>query len=135
MPAATTAASLRSSKFWIIRRAHILDTHDTNAMPVLPPKIDTVRRPAQITFWYSVNRIAASLHVGPIAQGPALRFDAIATTATPVARRSVQCVPRQGDLFGDRVFELSQMWTENDSGSAARRQGACNHAVPELRPS
>jgi len=36
--------------------------------------------------------------------------------------------------FGERRFELSQMWTKNGPGFAAQRQGPCDHAVPDMRP-
>jgi hypothetical protein len=41
---------------------------------------------------------------------------------------------KAGASFGERRFELSQMWTKNGPGSAAQRQWPCYHAVPDMRP-
>src|SRR3954467_1329573 len=60
----------------------------------------------------------------------ALRCDA----RSPACRQQ-QGACQGGTFFGDSVFKLSQMWTKNDPGPAAQRQGARDYAVPGLRRS
>jgi hypothetical protein len=71
---------------------------------------------------------------------PARRGRAPARSARLKPRLGRSCrrasVRTKGGAFvDDWVFKLSQMWTKNDPGPAAQRQGARDYAVPGLRRS